>query len=52
MVTKWTKSNHDRATDVFATYAYNRKLEVEGGIRVTFEHSFTMHPVAPFTGLA
>jgi acyl-CoA synthetase (AMP-forming)/AMP-acid ligase II/predicted NAD/FAD-binding protein/thioesterase domain-containing protein/acyl carrier protein len=38
MVTKWTKSNHDRATDVFATYAYNRKLDVEGGARVTFEH--------------
>lgn len=38
MLTKWTKSNLDRTTDVFATYAYNRKLEVEGGVRVTFDH--------------
>lgn len=38
MVTKWTKSNHDRESDVFATYAYNRTLEVEGGVRVTFDH--------------
>jgi acyl-CoA synthetase (AMP-forming)/AMP-acid ligase II/predicted NAD/FAD-binding protein/thioesterase domain-containing protein/acyl carrier protein len=38
MLTKWTKSNRDRATDVFATYAYNRKLDVEGGVRVTFDH--------------
>ncbi|MGH9349473.1 MAG: AMP-binding protein [Vicinamibacterales bacterium] len=38
MVTKWTKSNRDRATDVFATYAYNRTLDVDGGVRVTFDH--------------
>jgi acyl-CoA synthetase (AMP-forming)/AMP-acid ligase II/predicted NAD/FAD-binding protein/thioesterase domain-containing protein/acyl carrier protein len=38
MLTKWTKSNTDRATDVFATYAYNRKLDIEGGVPVTFEH--------------
>src|SRR5689334_7470178 len=38
MLTKWTKSNLDRTTDVFATYAYNRKLDVEGGVRVTFDH--------------
>lgn len=38
MVTKWTKSNHDRDSDVFATYAYNRTIEAEGGMRVTFDH--------------
>ncbi len=38
MLTKWTKSNRDRETDVFATYAYNRQLDVEGGVRVTFDH--------------
>jgi acyl-CoA synthetase (AMP-forming)/AMP-acid ligase II/predicted NAD/FAD-binding protein/thioesterase domain-containing protein/acyl carrier protein len=38
MVTKWTMSNRDRATDVFSTYAYNRKLDIEGGVRVTFDH--------------
>lgn len=38
MLTKWTKSNLDRTTDVFATYAYNRKLDVDGGVRVTFDH--------------
>lgn len=38
MVTKWTRSNRDRTTDVFATYAYNRKLDVQGGVPVTFSH--------------
>lgn len=38
MLTKWIMSNRDRATDVFATYAYNRVLDVKGGIPVTFEH--------------
>lgn len=38
LVTKWTKSNLDRETDVFATYAYNRKLDIKGGVPVTFSH--------------
>jgi 1-acyl-sn-glycerol-3-phosphate acyltransferase len=38
MVTKWIKSNGDRETDVFATYAYNRTLDVEGAVRGTFDH--------------
>ena len=38
MLTKWTKSNRDHATDVFSTYAYNRTLDVDGGVRVTFDH--------------
>ena len=38
MLTKWTKSNRDRTTDVFATYTYNRNLQIDGGVRVTFDH--------------